>query len=107
MSHIRPLGDRVLVRRFKEEDKSPGGIIIPDVARKKPDEGEVLAVGPGKVHEHTGRRIEPHVKVGDRVLFLKYAGNEALSRDSERGRSPEGETIILREDDILGVVEPS
>lgn len=107
MSHIRPLGDRVIVRRIKAEDKSPGGIIIPDVAKEKPLEGEVIAVGPGKIHEHTGRRIEPSVKKGDRVLFGKCAGTETRNRAmASADEGYDGQQLILREDDLLGVIEP-
>jgi len=71
---IRPLQDRVIVKRIAEEEKTKGGIIIPDTAKEKPIEGEVLAVGPGKIED--GKRIEPSVKAGDRILFGKYAGTE-------------------------------
>lgn len=92
---IRPLQDRVIVKRVAEEEKTKGGIIIPDTAKEKPIEGEVIAVGPGKLED--GKRIEPGVKAGDRVLFGKYAGTE-VKLDGE-------EHLILREDDILGVLE--
>lgn len=96
MAKIRPLHDRVLVQRLKEEEKTKGGIIIPDTAKEKPIEGKVLAVGNGKVSE-TGEVRKLEVKVGDRVLFGKYVGNE-IKVDGE-------EHLILREDDILGIVE--
>ncbi len=97
MSKIRPLQDRVIVRRVKEEEKSKGGIIIPDTAKEKPTEGEVLAVGSGKVLEDGSvRKLD--VKVGDRVLFGKYHGNEVKLDGEDR--------LIIREDDILGVFEP-
>jgi chaperonin GroES len=93
---IRPLQDRVILKRVKEEEKSKGGIIIPDTAKEKPIEGEVLAVGSGKVLEDgTVRKLD--VKVGDRVLFGKYTGTE-VKIDGE-------EHLILREEDILGVIE--
>jgi chaperonin GroES len=92
---IRPLQDRVIVKRVGEEEKTKGGIIIPDTAKEKPIEGEIIAVGPGKFED--GKRIEPSVKAGDRVLFGKYAGTE-VKLDGE-------EHLILREDDILGVLE--
>src|SRR5690606_37156171 len=92
---IRPLQDRVIVKRIAEEEKTKGGIIIPDTAKEKPIEGEIVAVGPGKVED--GKRIEPSVKAGDRVLFGKYAGTEVKLDGEER--------LILREDDILGVIE--
>src|SRR5580692_7563689 len=96
MSTIRPLQDRVMIKRVKEEDKSKGGIIIPDTAKEKPVEGEVIAVGNGKVQEDgTVRALD--VKVGDRVLFGKYNGTEVKIDGEER--------LIIREDDILGVLE--
>jgi chaperonin GroES len=93
---IRPLGDRILVQRIKEEGKTKGGIIIPDTAMEKPQEGRVVAVGKGKVTE-AGQLTVPDVKAGDRVLFGKYSGSEVKLDD-------EGH-LILREDDILGVLE--
>ena len=93
---IRPLQDRVLLKRVKEEEKTKGGIIIPDSAKEKPIEGEVVAVGNGKVLEDgTIRKLD--VKVGDRVLFGKYSGTEVKIDGEER--------LIVREDDILGVIE--
>ncbi len=93
---IRPLQDRILVRRVKEEEKTKGGIIIPDTAKEKPVEGEIVAVGSGKVLE--GGKVRPlDVKAGDRILFGKYAGNEITVDGVEH--------LILREDEILGVVE--
>ena len=92
---IRPLQDRVIVKRVKEEEKTKGGIIIPDSAKEKPIEGEVIAVGNGKVQEDgTLRKLD--VKAGDRVLFGKFAGTE-IKLDGQ-------EHLILREDDIMGVV---
>ncbi len=93
---IRPLQDRIVVKRVAEEEKTKGGIIIPDSAKEKPIEAEVIAVGLGKVGDD-GKRIAPDVKKGDRVLFGKYSGTE-IKIDGE-------ETLILREDDILGVIE--
>jgi chaperonin GroES len=96
MSTIRPLQDRVIIRRVKEEEKSKGGIIIPDSAKEKPTEGEVMAVGNGKVQEDgTVRKLD--VKVGDRVLFGKYNGTEVKVDGDDR--------LIIREEDILGVLE--
>jgi len=93
---IRPLQDRVIVKRVEEEGKTKGGIIIPDSAKEKPMEGKVIAVGKGKVLEDG--KIHPlDVKVGDRVLFGKYSGSE-IKIDEE-------EHLIMREDDILGVIE--
>jgi len=93
---IRPLGDRILVKRIKEEDRTKGGIIIPDTAKEKPQEGMVVAVGKGKVTE-AGQLTAADVKAGDRILFGKYSGSEV--------RLEEEEHLILREDDILGVFE--
>ncbi len=94
--NIRPLQDRVIVKRIEEEEKTAGGIIIPDSAKEKPQEGEVVAVGKGKASDD-GKVTPLDVKVKDRVLFGKYAGSE-ITLDGE-------EHIIMREDDILGIVE--
>ena len=93
---IRPLQDRIIVKRLEGEEKTKGGIIIPDSAKEKPMEGKVIAVGPGKLNEK-GTRVAPEVKAGDLVLFGKYAGTE-IKIDNE-------EHLILREDDIMGVIE--
>lgn len=93
--NVKPLGDRVLVQAIEQEEVKKGGIIIPDTAKEKPIEGEVIAVGPGKLED--GKRIEPGVKSGDRVLFGKYAGTEVKLDGVEH--------LILREDDILGILE--
>ena len=93
---IRPLQDRIIVKRVQEEEKTKGGIIIPDTAKEKPLEGLVIAAGNGKVNEE-GKLRPLDVKAGDRVLFTKYAGTE-VKIDGE-------EHLILREDDILGVIE--
>lgn len=93
---IKPLADRVVVRPLELEEKKQGGIIIPDTAKEKPQEGEVVAVGPGKITDN-GTKIEPSVKKGDRVLFGKYSGTEVNIDDEEY--------LILRESDILAVVE--
>ena len=93
---IRPLQDRIVVRRVQEEEKTKGGIIIPDSAKEKPIEGKVIAVGNGKVQED-GKVRPLDVKAGDRILFSKYAGTE-IKIDGE-------EHLIMREDDILGVIE--
>jgi chaperonin GroES len=92
---IRPLNDRVLVVRIEEKEKTSGGIIIPDTAKEKPQEGKVIAVGPGKWDEN-GKRIPPDVKKDDRVLFGKYSGNEITIEGVEH--------LIMREDDILGIM---
>jgi chaperonin GroES len=93
---FRPLGDRVLVRRVEEEAKTKGGIIIPDTAKEKPQEGEVVAVGPG-ARDEDGKRIDMDVKVGDRILFGKWSGTE-VRLDGE-------DLLIMKESDILGVVD--
>ena len=95
---FRPLGDRVLVRRVEEEAKSKGGIIIPDTAKEKPQEGEVIAVGPG-ARDEDGKRIAMDVKAGDRILFGKWSGTE-VKIDGE-------DLIIMKESDILGLLEAS
>src|SRR5258708_19462972 len=96
MKGFRPLHDRVLIRRIEAEEKTPGGIIIPDTAKEKPIEGEVLAVGAG-ARDETGRIVPLDVKAGDRVLFGKWAGTEVLIDGGER--------LILKEADILGLIE--
>jgi len=96
MSKIRPLGDRILVKRIQEEEKTKGGIIIPDTAKEKPQEGIVVAVGKGKITED-GKLLTPDVKAGEKILFGKYAGSEVKIEGEEH--------LILREDDILGVLE--
>jgi chaperonin GroES len=96
MKSIRPLGDRVLVKRIQEEEKTKGGIIIPDTAKEKPQEGLVVAVGKGKTTEE-GKLIPPDVKKGDRILFGKYSGTEIKIEGDEH--------LILREDEIVGVLE--
>jgi len=93
---FRPLGDRVLVRRVEEESKTKGGIIIPDTAKEKPQEGEVLAAGPG-ARDEDGKRIPMDVKAGDRILFGKWSGTE-VKIDGE-------DLIIMKESDILGLVD--
>jgi chaperonin GroES len=91
---ITPLHDRVVIKRIEEQETVKGGIIVPDTAKEKPQEGEVVAVGPGKIHE--GKRIPLDVEVGDRVLFGKYSGNDIKIDDEEY--------LIIREDEILGKV---
>jgi chaperonin GroES len=93
---IKPLGDRILVLGVEKEKKTKGGILIPDTAKEKPQEGKVIAVGPGKVNEK-GKRIPLDVKKGDRVLFGKYAGNEIKIGGVEH--------LIMREEDILAIQE--
>jgi chaperonin GroES len=93
---VKPLFDRVLIKRVEAEEKVKGGIIIPDTAKEKPMEGKVIAVGSGRLDED-GKRIPMEVKKGDRILFGKYAGTEIKIDDTEH--------IILREDEILGIIE--
>ena len=93
---IRPLHDRIIVKRLDEEEKTKGGIIIPDSAKEKPMEGKVIAVGNGKLTDD-GKILKLDVKAGDRVLFSKYAGTEVKINDVEH--------LIMREDDILGIIE--
>ena len=94
--NIRPLQDRILVKRIEEEGTTEGGIIIPDTAKEKPVEGKVIAVGKGKVSED-GKVMPLDVKKGDRILFGKYAGTEVKIKGEEN--------LIMREDDVLGVIE--
>lgn len=92
---IKPLNDRVLVMRVDPEQKTKGGIIIPDTAKEKPQEGKVVAAGPGK-RADDGKRIPLEVKAGDRILFSKYAGTEISIEDVEH--------IVMKEDDILAII---
>ena len=93
---LRPLQDRILVQRVEEEAKTKGGIIIPDTAKEKPAEGKVVAVGNGKVGDD-GKRVPVELKAGDRILFGKYSGTEVKIEGDEH--------LIMREDDVLGVIE--
>ena len=94
MNKLRPLQDRVVIRRVKEEEKSAGGIIIPDTAKEKPQQGEIVAVGPGRFEKD--KRVPMDVKVGDKVLYGKYSGTE-VTIDNEQ-------FLILRESDVLAVI---
>ncbi|MDK2882529.1 MAG: chaperonin GroES [Bacillota bacterium] len=93
---LKPLGDRIVVKAISAEEKTKGGIVLPDTAKEKPQEGEVIAVGPGRILDN-GQRIAPEVKVGDRVIYAKYGGTE-VKLDGE-------EYLILRESDVLAIVE--
>ena len=93
---FRPLGDRVLVKRVEEEAKTKGGIIIPDTAKEKPQEGEVIAVGPG-ARDDAGKRVDMELKAGDRILFGKWSGTE-VKVDGD-------DLIIMKESDVLGIVD--
>ena len=94
---IKPLGDRIVVKPLEAESKSKGGIVLPDTAKEKPQEAKVVAVGKGKVLEN-GTVQAPEVKVGDKVLFGKYSGNEITTKEGE-------ELLILREEDILAIIK--
>ncbi len=93
---LKPLGDHVVVKPLSKEEKTEGGIILPDTAKEKPQEGEVIAVGPGRLLEN-GRRVEPEVKVGDKVIYAKYGGTEVKIEGEEY--------LIMRENDILAIRE--
>ena len=93
---IQPLQDRILVKRLEEKEIKKGGIIIPDTAKEKPQEGEVIAVGPGKLTED-GKRLPMSLKVGDKILFGKYSGSEVRIDDEEY--------LIMREEDVLGILK--
>ena len=93
---VHPLSDRILVKRLEEEEMKRGGIIIPDTAKEKPQQGEVIAVGPGRFDE-SGKRVPMEVKKGDRILIGKYSGSEIKVGDQDY--------VILREDEILAVIE--
>lgn len=95
--NIQPLGDRIIVKPLEAEEKTKGGIILPDTAKEKPQEGEVLAVGKGKVLEN-GNVQAPEVKKGDRVLYGKYSGTEIKTKDGE-------DILIMREEDVLAIIK--
>ncbi|OGX15848.1 MAG: co-chaperone GroES [Omnitrophica WOR_2 bacterium RBG_13_41_10] len=94
---IKPLGDRVVVKPLEAESKTKGGIVLPDTAKEKPQEGKIIAVGKGKVLEN-GTVQAPEVKVGDKVLYGKYSGNEITTKEGE-------ELLIMREEDILAIIK--
>ena len=96
MKKIRPLQDRILVKRLEEKEAKKGGIIIPDTAKEKPQEGQVIAVGPGRLGDD-GKRIPMEVKAGDKILFGKYSGSEVKVADEEH--------LIMREEDVLGILQ--
>ena len=93
---VRPLNDRIIVKRLEEEEKTKGGIIIPDSAKEKPVEGKVIAVGDGRINKD-GKKIPMEIKKGDRVLFAKYGGTE-IKMDGE-------EYLMMKEDDVLAIIE--
>tara|TARA_B100001013_G_scaffold149825_1_gene88971 strand:+ start:330 stop:617 length:288 start_codon:yes stop_codon:yes gene_type:complete len=92
---LKPLQDRVLVKRLEESDKTKGGIIIPDTAKEKPSEGQVVAVGPGNLNKE-GKRNTPEVKIGDKILFSKYSGDEVKINGED--------LIIIKEEDVIGIL---
>ncbi|MCZ6777768.1 MAG: co-chaperone GroES [Acidobacteria bacterium] len=94
---VKPLYDRILVRRIESKEKKKGGIIIPDTAKEKPQEAKVVAVGAGRLDEKTGKKLPLEVKAGDRVLIGKYSGTEIKINDEEH--------LILREDEVLGIIQ--
>jgi chaperonin GroES len=94
---IKPLGDRVVIKPLEAENKTKGGILLPDTAKEKPQEGKVIAVGKGKILD-SGNVQAPEVKTGDRVLYGKYSGNEITTKEGE-------ELLIMREDDILAIIK--
>ena len=96
MQKIRPLQDRLLVKRLEEHEVKKGGIIIPDTAKEKPQEGQVIAVGPGRLGDD-GKRLPMEVKAGDKILFGKYSGSEVKVADAEH--------LIMREEDVLGILQ--
>jgi len=96
---LKPIGDRIIVRREAAEEKTSGGIILPDTAKNKPQKGEVIAVGPGKLNSKTGARVPMQLKAGDKVLFTSWAGDEF----KDRGR--DGEILVMHEGDVLCVID--
>ena len=96
---FQPLGDRVVIKQLDEEKTSKGGLVIPDTAKEKPQEGQVIAVGPGRLNDE-GKRIQMDVKVGDKILYARYAGTEIKGEDEE-------EFLVVRESDILARVKNS
>ena len=94
--HIKPLNDRILVKRLEAEEKTKGGIVLPETAKEKPKEGEVIAVGPGKMLEN-GKRQSLELKKGDKIIFESYAGTEIKVEGKEY--------LLLKEDDVLGIIE--
>lgn len=97
--NLKPIGDRIIVRRESSDEKTAGGIILPDTAKKKPQRGEVLAVGPGKLNKKDGSRSPMQLKVGDKVLFTSWAGDEF------KDRSKAEEILVMHEEDVLAVIE--
>ena len=97
MTKLKPLGDRLVVEPIEQEDTTSGGILLPETAKEKPQEGRVIAAGPGKLDD-SGKRIKMEVKVGDRVLYVKYAGTEIKVEENKK-------VLIMKESDVLALVE--
>jgi chaperonin GroES len=97
MTKLKPLGDRLVVEPIEQEDTTSGGILLPETAKEKPQEGRVIAAGPGKLDD-SGKRVKMEVKVGDRVLYAKYAGTEIKIEENKK-------VLVLKESDILALVE--
>ena len=97
MSKLKPLGDRLVVEPIEQEDTTSGGILLPETAKEKPQEGRVIAAGPGKLDD-SGKRVKMEVKVGDRVLYARYAGTEIKVEENKK-------VLILKESDVLALVE--
>ena len=97
MGKLKPLGDRLVVEPIEQEDTTSGGILLPETAKEKPQEGRVIAAGPGKLDD-SGKRVKMEVKVGDRILYAKYAGTEIKLEESKK-------VLILKESDVLALVE--
>ena len=97
---LKPIGDRIIVRRELSDDKTAGGIILPDTAKQKPQRGEVIAVGPGKVSKKDGTRSKMQLKAGDKVLFTTWAGDEFKDRQAK----VEGEILVMHESDVMCVI---
>ncbi len=96
---LQPIGDRIIVRREASDEKTAGGILLPDNAKQKPQRGTILAVGPGKVNKKTGQRQPMQLKAGDKVLFTSWAGDEF------KDRKQAGEILVMHEEDVLAVIE--
>lgn len=98
---LKPIGDRIIVRREVSDEKTAGGIILPDTAKQKPQRGEIVAVGPGKLSKKDGTRSKMQLKPGDKVLFQAWAGDEF----QDRKKAADGDILIMHEEDVLAVIE--
>ncbi len=99
--NLKPIGDRIIVRRELSDEKTAGGLLLPEAAKKKPQRGTVLAVGPGKLNRKTGDRHAMQLKVGDKVLFTSWAGDEF----KDRSQAKDGDILIMHEDDVMAVLD--